>query len=147
MREIVCYCLIILSLNGCLATKPQKSQEALENIMFSDTGTFDENLVDSMSANVNSIMVTSLGQLSVNQIPERLSKWFGAVADKEGRIEVEPNTVGAKSVGWIAGLLPIAYDFLKTELTYGMAGNYNVKVFCEPENGVIKQIMFIKKAE
>lgn len=145
MKNLLSYCLIILGVIGCSTSGPPKTPSELENVVFIDTNVFDKDMVDSMSTKTDTINVTPVGQLSINQMPERLSKWLGAISDKKGRVEIEPKATGTKSFAFLLSLLPFAYDYLKSETSYGLAGDYNATIFYEPDTGVIKKIEFVRK--
>ena len=146
--------LIILVLIGCNSTS-SKSKIELENIRFIDTEIFDKDLIQSMKANSETITVSIIGNISINNIPERLGKWLSIVTDKQGNVDfnkikstntaLNERTTGVEPVSLVIGVLPTAYKFLKKEASYGLAGNYNVTVFYIPDNGFIKKIIFTKK--
>ncbi|OQW92955.1 MAG: hypothetical protein BWK79_13695 [Beggiatoa sp. IS2] len=145
MKKLLNYCLIILGIIGCSTAGPPKSPSELESVVFIDTNVFDKNMVDSMSAKTDTINVTPVGLLSINQMPERLSKWLGAISDKNGQVDIEPKVTGAKSFTFLLGLLPFAYDYLKSETSYGLAGDYNATIFYQLDTGIIKKIEFVRK--
>lgn len=143
--------LIILVLIGCNST-PTKSKIDLENIRFIDTEIFDKDLIQSMKADSETITISIIGNISINNIPERLGKWLSIVMNKKGNVyfnKVKSNKneriTGVEPVSLVIGVLPTAYKFLKKEASYGLAGNYNVTVFYIPDNGNIKKIIFTKK--
>ncbi len=146
--------LIILVLLGCNST-PTKSKIELENLRFIDTEMFDKDLIQSMKANSETITISIIGNISINNIPERLGKWLSIVMNKQGNvyfnkikstnIALNERTTGVEPVSLVIGVLPTAYKFLKKEASYGLAGNYNVTVFYIPDNGNIKKIIFTKK--
>jgi len=138
--------LIILVLIGCNSTS-SKSKIELENIRFIDTEIFDKDLIQSMKANSETITISIIGNISINNIPERLGKWLSIVMDKQGKVDFKINerTTGVEPLSLAIGVLPTAYKFLKKEASYGLAGNYNVTVFYIPDNGFINKIIFTKK--
>jgi hypothetical protein len=147
MKQRLVYLLVAaLLFSGCVASTPTKTQSELENMSFMDTSVFDQNLSESMSADTENINVAITGPVSINQIPKRLGKWLSVVADKQGRVDVEPKT-NTKVLGAVLGLLPTAYGFLKEEWSYGSAVNYNATIFYEPETGLIKRVVFTKRRD
>ena len=139
--------LAVLLLGGCTASTPTKrAPNQPEHLNFMDTVVFDNNLSQSMSADAENIQIAITGQVSINQIPERLGKWLSAVVDKQGRVNVEPQS-DTKFLGAFLGLLPTVYSFLKEEISYGPAMNYNATIFYEPETGLINKVVFTKKPE
>jgi hypothetical protein len=145
---------ILLVLIGCNST-PIKSQIELANVRFIDTEIFDKDLIQSMKANTETITISIIGNISINNIPERLGKWLSIVMNKQGNVyfnKIKPNrkiaqyerTTGVEAVSLMIGVLPTAYKFLKKEASYGLAGNYNVTIFYMQDNGFIKKIIFTK---
>jgi len=147
IKSLATALIIIVFFTGCVATNPQKPRQALESVTFTDTETFDRDVADSMSANVAAITVTPVAPISMNQMPERLSKWLGAVADKQGKVELDPKP-NTKSLSLILSLLPIVYDFLMAQSSpYELAKNYDVTVAYQPETGAVKNLVFRKKIQ
>jgi hypothetical protein len=145
MKLKIIYFFIALMLSSC-TTQPHKTREQLENIHFIDTEIFDKNMLQSMYANTKNINVAITGEISINQMPERLGKWLGAVVEKQGRVDVKPEMM-TKDFGISAffALLPYAYNFVKEEFSYGISGNYNATIFYNPETGLIDKLVFTQK--
>lgn len=139
--------LAVLLVGGCTASTPiKRAPNQPEHLNFMDTDVFDNNLSQSMSVDTENIHVAITGQVSINEIPERLGKWLSAVVDKQGRVGVEPKS-NTKFLGAFLGLLPTVYSFLKEEISYGPALNYNATIFYQPDTGLIDQVVFTKKPE
>ena len=158
-KRILIYFLVLIFLSACEST-PTKNQTELMNLNFVEIESFDQNLSESMSADLNTIQVKMIGPVSINQIPERLGKWLSVVRDKNGRVILTKTRTAQKSsndnnevetsklpIVLILGALPSTYKFLKQESIYGVAANYNVKIFYNPESGIIEKLIFQKKAE
>jgi hypothetical protein len=145
---------ILLVLIGCNST-PTKSPIELANVRFIDTEIFDKDLIQSMKANTETITISIIGNISINNIPERLGKWLSIVMNKQGNVYFNQikstniaqyeRTTGVEAVSLMIGVLPTAYKFLKKEASYGLAGNYNVTIFYIRANGYINKIIFTRK--
>lgn len=146
MKKILSYAAVVLFVMSCSTAGPPKSLSELENVVFIDTNVFDKDLTDSMSAKVDTISVTPVGGLSVNQIPERLNKWLAAISDKNGKVDIEPKAPATRSLTFLIGLLPMAYDYFKNTSSYGLAGDYNATIFYQPDSGHIERIEFVRKS-
>lgn len=147
IKNLAIALIIIVFFTGCVAINPQKPSPVLESVTFTDTDIFDRDIANSMSENVAAITVTPVMPISMNQIPERLSKWLGAVADKQGKVELDPKP-NTKSLSLILALLPVIYDFLMAQSSpYELARNYNVTVAYQPETGTVKNVVFRKKMQ
>ena len=104
-------------------------------------------LVETILSQMSRVTVTPVVPISMNQMPERLSKWLGAVADKQGKMELDPKP-NTKSLSLILSLLPIGYDFLMAQSSpYELAKNYDVTVAYQPETGAVKNVVFRKKVQ
>jgi len=134
----------LLLISGCTHT-PTTAKHS-ENLSFMDTDVFDKNLSSSMSADTETISIAITGDVSINQIPNRLGNWLSAVVDKQGQVEVEPKT---RSLGLAAifGLLPAAYQYLKKEFLYGDAEDYNATIFYDRDTGLVNKVVFTKRAK
>lgn len=132
----------LLLISGCTHT-PTTAKHS-ENLRFMDTDVFDKNLSSSMSADTEIINVAITGDVSINQIPNRLGNWLSAVVNKQGQVEVEPETRSLE-LGAILALLPVAYQYLKKEILYGDAEDYNATIFYDPDTGLVNQVVFTKR--
>jgi hypothetical protein len=140
-----CQWVICILLAGCVAV-PDKPPPT-EVVTFVDTVVFDQELASAMSAGMETITVNLLTSSSINEIPSRLGHWLNVIADKGGRVALEPKT--QKSLTVLLGLfslLPPAYHFLRQEIKYGVAGDYNATIHYLPESGAVKKIVFFKKS-
>lgn len=135
-------CLLLVS---CMAGGERPPPR--EVVTFVDTVVFDQRLASAMSYGMETITVTLLTSCSINEIPTRLGHWLNVIADKGGRVELEPKT--EKSLALLFGLfsvLPATYKFLRQEFKYGVAGNYNATIHYQSESGMVKKIVFFKKS-
>ena len=157
-KKILMYLLMLVFISACEST-PTKTNSDLKNLSFVDMEDFDENLSKSMSADLNTIQVKIIGPVSINQIPERLRKWFTVVREKNGRVDLTETKKHRKKNGdhesgmskvpiiLFVSALPSAYKYLKNESVYGNAANYNVKIYYNPDSGKIEKLIFQKKAQ
>ncbi|MDM8569190.1 hypothetical protein QUF50_06735 [Thiotrichales bacterium HSG1] len=118
--------------------------KSISNLQFIDTDVFDQKLLDSMLADTQAIEVGITGNISINNMPQRLGKWLSVVEKKDGKISLEPKS-NSRSIGLILSFLPTIYYFLKEELTYQTVGNYNATIFRDLKTGKIDKIIFIGK--
>jgi len=124
------------------------SSNQLTKIEFLDIGTFDTDLSNSMTASFSTITVKTVSPITVNDIPDRLEKWFAAVRENGGSISIEPKTRSLTSV--VSLLLPVLDNYgslFNTQITniYSNAVNYNAIISYQPDSGVINTIQFVKK--
>jgi len=162
MKKIISI-IILLSTVACIPATSKSSPSSLSNVAslfgesrnplnkinFIDTGAFDTELSNSMTASVSTITVTTLSPVTVNQMPDRLGKWLAAIREKGGNVDIEPKT---KSVASVLGMLfSILSDYAPLILgnqqtnSYEAASSYNAQIFYKPNSGEIKKIQFTKK--
>ncbi len=144
MKHIWWYGLITLLLCNC-GTTSSKPPSELENISFVDADVFDNQLLELMSADTNNIVVSMIGEISINQMPARLGKWINVVNEKGGQVGLEPKTT-SRSLSLLIGLLPSTYEFISQQLVYKPVENYNATIFYEPTTGKIQKMVFAKKS-
>jgi len=142
MIRLFIYCLAACVISACAST--QKTQEELEKVTFIDVDIFDQELSASMSAETEEITVSMLAPVSINQIPQRLSKWLNVVSKRGGHVEITPKSMN-KSPTWLLNLLPFVIPPLKEEWLYGAAMDYNAKIFYQPQTGQVEKVVFTKK--
>lgn len=143
MKHIGWYCLITLLLCSCSAMSSKPHRE-LENISFVDADVFDNQLLELMSTDTNNIVVSMIGEVSINQMPARLGKWVSVVNEKGGQVGFEPKTT-SRSLSLLIGLLPPTYEFISEQLVYQSVGNYNATIFYDPATGKINKMVFVNK--
>lgn len=116
-----------------------------EPIVYKDMSVFDETLSNYMSSNPESINVTTIGSVSVNDIPERLGIWLSVVENKGGKVELQSTTKAIPVVPIVLGTLPTVYKFIKKERIYGGAAKYDATILHDA-NGVIEKVVFTNRA-
>jgi hypothetical protein len=157
MKQIfISFVVAILLLSGCVTSthKPKNSARSIfsnsntANIHFNNTGVFDQDLKEAMSARVKTITVTVVGDISVNQMPERLEKWLSAVRYKGNTVEFVPEPKPKSPVFSIIAEIREFVNWLNEASWYEFAENYQALVFFEPrepKDGKIKRIEFRRK--
>jgi len=111
-----------------------------------DIDAFDKELSNSMSSNLEKIEVTSVSPLQMDKIPERLKKWLSVLSNYKGKVDVEPKSRALSLTSIAAVVAPIAYSYLKEQLTYLPVKNYNATLYYTPETNILEKVVFTRKA-
>ena len=129
--------------------QPAGSEEPIKETEFFDSFSFDAKLSSALRSDQPEVLVTFPEAPTVNDIPERLDKWFQIVEEKGGTVklaaEPPPGTRGI--IGAVIDLVVGAYEFAKDKVIYGPAEDYNALVFYEKGSGKLTRVLFTRKPE
>ena len=142
-----------LSFSGCATQQPTtdvsdtENMTASEKIEFFDAGTFDRKLSSKLRKDPQEVTIDFLADANVNDMPERMDKWFAAVEKGEGVIDVEvdPDYRTRGIISEVIALVIGAYEFVKDKWIYSPAQNYNVTVYYIQGTGEITRVIFTHK--
>ena len=127
------------------ADETQKDEAPI--IEFFDSSSFDRHLSKALKKTPPMVKVIFPVSFTVNDIPERLDKWFNQVEEYGGTVKLEaedtPETRGV--VGAIIDLIIGAYQLAKDRILYGPAKNYNAVIYYEKKEGHITRVIFNRK--
>lgn len=143
-------------ISGCSTSSLLPNQvsttDATDTITFLDTETFDQSLSNELSTNFKQVEVIPLASspIKMNAIPDRLVKWLSAVVNNKGKLEIEPKAEkSAMAFDPITAILSTVYDYaseyLKQNMLYSPAQNYNAVIHYQPETNVVSKIVFLNK--
>lgn len=149
--QILSICFLAAVMACAAANEPaQKGMPADDaasaELDFFDSSRFDSRLSASLDSGHDAVTTRFLGPVSVNEIPERMDKWFFMIEKYEGTVELEPT--GPEARGFITDIIALtvgAYNAIKEKMTYSPAKNYNAKVLYDPQTGIIERVVFVKK--
>lgn len=138
---------------GCATQQPTADVSATENMVasekieFFDAGTFDRKLSSALRQNPPEVTIDFIADANVNDMPERMDKWFAAVEKGEGVIDVQvdPAYRTRGIISEVMALIIGAYEFVKDKLIYSPAQNYNATVYYIPGTGEITKVIFTHK--
>ena len=124
----------------------QSVQEEGE-IDFFDAGTFDNKLYSALSKNQPLVTVNFPQKIKLNNIPERLDKWFSQVEKHEGTVELqaEPERASRGLITELFSLVVGTYNIIKEKLLYAPIKNYNATIYYLPSAGEITKVIFTHK--
>lgn len=124
---------------------PQEDVASAE-LDFFDSSRFDSRLSTSLRSGHDEVTTRFVGPVTVNDIPERMDKWFFMIEKYEGTVALE--ATGPEARGFITDIIALtvgAYNAIKEKMTYSPAKNYNAKVLYDPQTGIIERVVFVKK--
>ena len=113
---------------------------------FFDSSRFDSRLSASLDSGRDEVTARFVGPVTVNEIPERMDKWFFMIEKYEGTVALEPT--GPEARGFLTDIISLtvgAYNAIKEKMTYDPARDYNAKVLYDPQTGIIERVVFLKK--
>ena len=127
------------------ADETQKGEPPV--LEFFDSSTFDRHLSKALRETPPEIKVIFPVSFTVNNIPERLDKWFNQVEEYGGEVKLEaedtPETRGV--VGAILDLIIGVYQLAKDKILYGPVKNYNAVIYYEKKEGKVTRVIFNRK--
>jgi hypothetical protein len=126
-------------------------QRATYRIKFVDTSDFDGQLGDRLLEKYAMVVVRPIAPFTVNKIPERLDKWFYAVKQRGGKVELEelpPETLLAKRsvFSFLVDFLIRAFDLIRERVKYDGAQDYDVKIAYRTDTGRVERVTFIRRS-
>lgn len=130
---------------------PSPRVETKPTFVFMDTNAFDRSLSSALGKTPPAVTITFLGQVTINEIPERLERWLAEAESHKGSIALAPDPEvkeGGKSLMAIGGGVSIAvttYVYVKRFITYRPVQHYNVKIYHVPGEADITRIVFTRK--
>lgn len=117
---------------------------------FFDSSVFDQDLSDHFRADHQAIEVRPLSPFSLNDIPERLDKWFSVIKDSGGHVgareippEGEPVPRGILSM--VIDVLTAVFDWWQEEQLYGPAEDYDALLLYRKDTGMVEKILFLNR--
>jgi len=122
------------------------NEKPLDELVFKDSRLFDKELSISMKASKDDIEIYPLDKFSLNEIPERMDRWFVAVDQNEGKVETEDISSKKRGV-FIAGAViavgSAIINKIREKKLYKPAGNYDAILYCE--DGIVEKVVFTRK--
>lgn len=119
-------------------------------MQFFDSSVFDEDLSDHLREGHAAVEVRALSPFSLNDIPERLDKWFAVIKDSGGSVgarELPPEGEAEARgiIGMVLDVLTALFSWYEEAQLYGPAENYDALLFYRKDTGVVEKIMFMER--
>jgi hypothetical protein len=139
-------------LYGCSAGKTSTDgalvpdNDAVLEVQFLDSRTFDSNLSDALRNQPWRVNVTPVAPFSVNEIPERLDKWLYVVQNSGGTVLVqeEPEEVLRGGIAIGLGVAIEITEYVIKKRVLGKAKNYNVTLLYDVD-GQVQLVTFERR--
>jgi hypothetical protein len=129
-----------------LAGADDEQQKPEKEIEYFDSEVFDFKLGLAMRRDLPTVTVKPIVQFTVNDIPERLDKWFTAVKEYGGSVNLRPDPEHkTRMIGAIFDLIVKGYQAVKELLLFKAAKQYNAVIYYIPGDGTITRAEFIHK--
>lgn len=135
-----------LVLAGCAGAPTTASLAEPATLSFLDSRIFDANLSRALAAGYKEVTVETPAGVTLNSIPERMDKWLYAVSDANNKVVSQARQdIQMRSIGLVALIQAIAtgtYGWLRDEITYAPAKNYDATLVYDKETGNVEKIVF-----
>lgn len=142
---VICLFSLLLS---CAPQNPVAGVEALKEVNFLDSSSFDRKLSASLSANQPQVDVVFPATITLNNIPERMDKWLSKVEKFGGKVEIQAEPeLGRELFSTIFSLFVKAYEVIEETVIYSPAKKYNVMVYYKAKTGIVTKMAFVRKAD
>jgi hypothetical protein len=134
------------------AGSPQPSAP-VRSLVFLDSQQFDDQLREALKQSVPDVTVKFQGtSVTVNQIPARLDRWLYAISSRKGgSVELlpDPERPATRAVEVMAALSLVtgAYQWIREEMVYRPAQNWNAIAYYDPGGDVLTRVVFVPAAK
>jgi hypothetical protein len=135
----------------CAGSSP--SEAPVRAVTFVDSQQFDDSLRAALEQSVADVTVSFVGaSVTVNQIPPRLDRWLYAISSRKGgsvQLLPDPERPASRTVGIVAalGLATNVYKWVREELTYRPADDWNAIAYYEPGGEALTRVVFVPAPE
>ncbi|MFW6256485.1 MAG: hypothetical protein ACOC54_06655 [Candidatus Sumerlaeota bacterium] len=127
---IICAALVACGGPKVTVIDPESSTPTLQ---FLDTGSFDRTLAGYLKGVPEAVSITFVGDVTTNNIPDRMQSWLTKVEKYDGQVKAEPDPEISKDRSIIIGaaiagvtLAYKYYDYETTRRMYKTSENYDV---------------------
>ena len=145
-------CLVLcLALSGCCGSGryvPAPGEEVPAQLEFYDSLTFDRKLSRAMGVAHPEVTVTFPAAITLNDIPERIDKWFAAVEESGGRVQAAPEADDERGIlEEMFTFFVRLYEHVAGVCVYAPAKGYDALILYEKPTGIITRVLFLRRAE
>lgn len=116
-------------------------------IDFFDSESFDWRLSSVLRHDFPEATVKFMAPFTVNEVPKRLDKWFSAVREHGGTVDIkqDPKFKQRGLIGVAFSLLATAYDLAKEYFMYSQVKGYDAIMYYQKGTGVVTRLVFEKR--
>jgi hypothetical protein len=140
---------------GCGQTESNVKQAGPEGthrgqdqfVEFFDANSFDRDLSRALYGDPRTVTMTFPAPVTVNDIPERMDKWFAAIEDAEGEVTITA-TGETQSRGIITEVLSLIFFSAARAKEHKLiepVEEYNAEIFYQRDNGQIERVVFHRR--
>lgn len=137
--------------NGSSFTADEESDElGVTAVEFLDTSGFDKSLSSVLQEDAPMVEVNFMAPITVNEVPERLNRWFATVEKHEGTVTVQadPDLRHPPSRFLASAVVSLGigtYQLFTNWRLYSPAKDYNATLYYTKPKGTITKIVFTQK--
>lgn len=130
---------------GC-ASKKAVQTDAVAEIQFFDSFSFDRKLSSSLRADLPEVTIVFPAAITLNSVPERLDIWLSKVEEYGGTVELVPvDDTGKGILSEILSFMVAVYDYIKDKAIYSPVEDYNAQIHYLKTTGIVTKVLFVRK--
>jgi len=132
--------------SGMQTNKDVASEPKPGSVTYLDTDRFDENLSSLLADKSPSVRVSFLDPPAVGEMPPRMNQWLAAVEENGGKLNVEGQQQGSKSVAAVMALLTVVKEghaIYKESHKFTPTEYYDAVIHLDEDGVKVKNIDFI----
>jgi hypothetical protein len=132
---------------------PAPSEAPVRQLTFLDSQQFDDELRAALKQSVPDVTVKFHGaSVTVNHVPPRLDRWLYAISSRKGgsvKLLPDPERPATRGLGVMAalGLVTSAYAWVRDEIAYRPANDWNVIAYYDPAGEALTRVVFVPAAD
>ncbi|RDH84091.1 MAG: hypothetical protein DIZ80_08135 [endosymbiont of Galathealinum brachiosum] len=149
-KLIILTCLMLFGVISCAnissVKEPPKDISGNDyHINYIDSSVFDSQFTQLLTGEANSVSVEVMGDISINNIPERLNSWLENSTMNGSTVTMVDSRDVEKDRGLPGKVLQLIYEYYKeyqSNIKYEYAGHYDIELIYNKETGSIKNINY-----
>lgn len=140
---LLCFLVLICGCAGSASSPVEVAQKSL--IKFADLDRFDQDLERNLKQQITPITIEFYGQVSINDLPERLQNWLSLIDNHGKGIEIidSSDNVQKGGLGFMLSMLPQARAFFLHNRRIELIQPYSASIELQPRSDVISQLVVL----
>lgn len=141
--------IVLVFLTACSGMQPNSDVAPAPkpgSVTYLDTDRFDENLSSLLAEKAPSVRVSFLDPPAVGEMPPRMNQWLAAVEENGGKLNVEGQQQGSKSVAAVMALLTVVKEghaMYKESHKFTPTENYDAVIKLAEDGVEVENIEFV----
>ncbi len=140
-----------LILSGCCGSGryvPAPGEDVPAGLEFYDSLTFDRKLSRAMGVSHPQVTVTFPAAIILNNIPERMDKWFAAVEEYGGKVQAAPEVYDERGIlEEMFTFFVRLYEHVAGVCVYTPSQRYDALILYDKPTGIITRVLFLYRED